>query len=88
MSEKRKVEEVLAELGKKIDDLVEEAKEAGNRVSDETEKRIEELKERKEKLEADFKEYSSGTHEKWESAKEHLNEATNALRKAIEAFFK
>lgn len=88
MSDKKNVEDILSELGRKIDHLVDEAKEAGEKISEETQKRIEELKERKETLEEDFKEYSSGTNEKWINARNHLNEAADSLRKAVESMFK
>ena len=88
MSERGKVEDILSELGKKIDQLVEETKRARSTVSDEAEKKIQELKKRKEKLEDEFKDYSSGGGEKWERAKIHLNEAATEIRRAFEAMFK
>lgn len=87
MSEKRKVEDVLAELGKKIDHLVEEAKEAGSKVSEDFEEQIEKLKAQKERIEDQIKDHSwSG--DKWEQAKEHMNEAASAINKAISVLFK
>lgn len=83
-----KVEDILAELGKKIDQLIGETKKAGNNVSEEAEKKIQELKKKKEKLEEDFKGYSSNGGEKWEHAKIHLNEAATEIRRAFEAMFK
>jgi uncharacterized coiled-coil DUF342 family protein len=87
MSDRKNVEDILSELGKRIDQLVEEARDASGRLTEETKKRIEELRERKEELENDFKEYSSGGNDRWEKAKIHLNEAADSLRKAIETFF-
>lgn len=87
MNEQGKVEEILAELGKKIDHLIEETKRAGSNVSEEAEKKINDLKAQKEKLEDDFKNYSSGGGEKWERAKIHLNEAATEIRRAFEAVF-
>ena len=88
MSEKKSVESILAELGKKIDHLIEETKKAGTKVSKETEKKIEELKEQKDRLEEEIKNRSAGSGEKWGHAKEHLNEAADSMRKALEALFK
>ena len=88
MSEKRKVEDVLAELGKKIDHLVEETKKAGSKVTDDMERQIEKLKAQKDKLEEDLKNKTSGSGEKWEEAREHMNEAAAAMNKALGVFFK
>lgn len=88
MSEKKNVEEILAELGTKIDKLIAETKKAGNKVSAEMEEQIQKLKERKEKVEKDFKESTAGTGEKWEHAKLHLNEAAVEIRRAFEAILK
>ncbi len=88
MSERGKVENILSELGKKIDGLVEETKKAGNNISVGTEKKIRDLKAQKEKLEDEFKSYSSKRGEKWEHTKIHLNKAVAELKKAAEAFFR
>lgn len=88
MSEKRKVEDILAELGKKIDHLVEEAKEAGGKVSDDMEVHIERLKKQKEKIEEQIRNRSSNSGEKWQQAREHLNEAAAAMNKAFTSLFK
>ncbi len=88
MSEQGKVEDILQELGKKIDLLIAETKKAGNNVTDEAENQIHKLKEQKEKLEDEFKSFSSSSGEKWEHAKIHLNEAATEIRRAFEAMFK
>ena len=88
MSDKKSVESILSELGKKIDHLIKETREAGMKVSEETERKIQELKAQKEKLEEEIKGLSVGSGEKWSSAKDHLNEAADSLRKAFEALFK
>jgi Sec-independent protein translocase protein TatA len=80
-----KVEEILKELGKKIDHLISETKDASSDVRDEVEKKIEELKVKKDKLEEDFKEYKQ--QEKWQDAKSHFSSALQELKKAIEAMF-
>ncbi|WP_425390648.1 hypothetical protein [Ekhidna sp.] len=88
MSEKRKVEDILAELGKKIDHLVEETKSAGSKVSEEMEEQIVKLKAQKEKLEDQVNSRSAKSNEKWVEAREHMNEAAAAINKAIGVFFK
>ncbi|MEQ6167394.1 MULTISPECIES: hypothetical protein [unclassified Ekhidna] len=88
MSEKRKVEDILAELGKKIDRLVEETKQAGSKVSEDMEVQIEKLKAQKEKIEEQIRNRSSNGNEKWAQAREHLNDAAEALHKAFGSLFK
>ena len=80
-----RVEDILAELGKKIDQLIEDAKEVKDDVRDEVEKKISELKTKKEKLEDDFKDYKQ--QEKWQDAKEHFHSALMELKRAAEAVF-
>lgn len=88
MSDKKSVESILAELGKKIDHLIEETKKAGTKVSGETEKKIEELRQQKDRLEEEIKNRSGNTGEKWSHARDHLNDAADAMRKAMETLFK
>lgn len=88
MSEKRKVEDILAELGKKIDRLVEETKEAGSKVSEDMEVQIEKLKTQKEKIEEQIRNRSSNGNEKWSQVREHLNDAAEALHRAFGSLFK
>ena len=83
---KGKVENLLSELGKKIDHLMEEAKEASADVKDEVQEKIEDLKERREKLEEEFQEFKS--QEKWQEAKTHFSSAASELKLAMEKVFK
>lgn len=83
MSEKKKAEEVLAELGRKIDELIAEAKTAGKGVADDLEDKISHLKDQKEELEMRIKEGLGQSNEKWTEIREHLNEAAEALHKAF-----
>ncbi|MEP0987643.1 hypothetical protein [Ekhidna sp.] len=88
MSDKRKVEDILAELGKKIDHLVAETKQAGSKVSDDMEEQIAKLKTQKKKLEDQINDRSAKSGEKWTEAKEHMNDAAAAINKALGVFFK
>lgn len=88
MSDKKSVEDILSELGKKIDHLIEETKNAGTKVSKDTEKKIEELKKQKERLEEEIKNRTGNSSEKWTQVRDHLNEAADATRKALETLFK
>lgn len=84
---KGQVENLLSELGKKIDHLIIETKGAKDEVTVEIEKKITEVK-KKEKLEADFESYKDKNEDKWHEAKTHLNGALDELKKAISAMMK
>ncbi|WP_370089517.1 hypothetical protein [Ekhidna sp.] len=88
MSEKRKVEDIMAELGKKIDQLVAETKKAGSKVSEDMEDQIAKLKIQKEKLEDQIKNRTANSGEKWGQVRDHLNDAAAAVNKALTALFK
>ncbi|MFY0687283.1 MAG: DUF4164 family protein [Cyclobacteriaceae bacterium] len=81
-----KVEEILRELGKKIDDLIVDTKQASEGVKDDIEEKIQDLKERKQKLEDEFNEYKE--KEKWQDAKSHFSKALQELKQAVESLFK
>ncbi|MAE86814.1 MAG: hypothetical protein CMB80_29030 [Flammeovirgaceae bacterium] len=85
---KGQVEGILAELGKKIDQLIVEAKGASKEVRDDVEVKIQELKKKKEKLEDDFNEYKEKNGDKWHDAKSHLMVALSELKKAVESVFR
>ena len=78
-----KVEEILSELGHKIDILINEATSSSKEVRSELEKTIQLLKTQKEKLEEEFNTYAG--QEKWQSTKSHFGSAIGELKKAVEA---
>lgn len=84
---KGQVEEILSELGKKIDVLINETKNAGGEVRDDIEDRIRELKKRKSKLESDFRAYKDKNDDKWQEIKQHLVTAVQELKLAVETAF-
>ncbi len=84
---KGQVEEILSELGKKIDVLINETKNAGGEVRDDIEDRIRELKKRKSKLESDFRAYKDKNDDKWQEIKHHLITAVHELKLAVETAF-
>ncbi len=86
-SNKGQIEEILAELGKKIDLLIVETKNAGDDVRDDIEERIKELKKRKSKLESDYKSYKDKNDDKWQEIKQHLISAVQELKLAVETAF-
>ncbi len=85
---KGQVENLLAELGKKIDVLIEETKHAGSDVHEDLDKKIKQLKKKKEKIEKDFEGYKDKNEDKWQDAKSHLTQALNEMVKAVEVIFK
>lgn len=82
------VESIFQELGKKIDDLIIDAKSAKDSVRDEAEEKIKDLKQRKEVLEDEFKEFKDKNDGKWDEIKSHLNGAAQEIKQAAEAAFK
>jgi Sec-independent protein translocase protein TatA len=82
---KGQVENILRELGKKIDELIHETRGATDEVRDEIEKKIEELKKKKDTLEDDWEEYKK--NEKWQEAKVHFSSAFSELRAALDTIF-
>jgi uncharacterized coiled-coil DUF342 family protein len=80
-----KIEELLTELGKKIDELIVEAKDVKDDLRDEIEKKIKDLKDKKEDLEKEINDYKN--QEKWQEAKEHFFTALHELKKAAESIF-
>jgi len=88
MTDKKSVETLLSELGKKIDNLIQEAKQSGSKISEEMEEKIELLRQQKNKLEEEIRNRANNPGEKWIHAREHLNDAAEAMRRALEALFK
>ncbi len=82
------VETILSELGKKIDELVIEAKGAKDDIKEEVEDKIKDLKGQKEKLEDEFSDFKQKNEGKWEDIKTHLSSAADEIKKAAEAAFK
>lgn len=83
---KGQVENILTELGKKIDQLIEEAKVAGEDLREDVQVKIEELKVKKQQLEREFEDYKSS--EKWKEAKEHFSQALGEFKKGFGTMFK
>ena len=79
------VQDLLSELGKRIDVLIDEAKEAKDDIRDRVEQEIEELKVRRDKLEDEFQDFRD--QEKWGEAKQHFMAAAGELKKAAEKIF-
>ena len=80
---KGKMEDILRELGHKIDILINEAASSSREVRSELDKAIQSLKKRKEKLEEEFNTYTG--QKKWQTTKNHFGNAIGELKKAVEA---
>ena len=80
---KGKMEDILKELGHKIDILINEATSSSREVRSELDKAIQSLKKRKEKLEEEFNTYTG--QKKWQTTKNHFGNAIGELKKAVEA---
>jgi hypothetical protein len=79
---KGNMEEILRELGHKIDILINEATCSSKGVRSELVKAIQLLKMRKEKLEEEFNTYTG--QKKWQTTKNHFGNAIGELKKAVE----
>jgi len=82
------VEKILKELGKRIDDLIIEAKGAKDEIRDEVEDKIKELKNKKTKLDDEYQSFKDKNEGKWEEIKSHLGSAAEEIKMAAEAAFK
>jgi ribosomal protein L17 len=82
---KNSVENTLKELGKKIDQLIEESKEASLELREELDKTIATLKIKKEALEVIIRDYQE--RKNFRQAKGHFASALFELKKAFQALF-
>lgn len=87
-STKGQVENILTELGKKIDILIEDAKGAKDTIRDDMEEKIEELKQKKAKIEEEFSTYQEKNEGKWDEVKEHLEKALTEIKMAAATAFR
>lgn len=84
---KGKAEAMLAELGRKIDQLIYESKDASEDIREEIEERIAELRRNKEHLEQEVRNYTKGDP-RWKAVEEKLGKAVDEIREAIRIAFK
>ncbi|WP_109832356.1 sll1863 family stress response protein [Reichenbachiella versicolor] len=90
MSEQHKgqIEDILKDLGRKIDELIEKAKTAKDEVRDDIDKKITVLKSRKKDLEDEYYDFKEKNEDKWAEVKDHLSSAAAEIKLAAEAAFK
>ena len=78
-----KAEKFFNEFGKKVDQFILEAKEAGTRIEGDLQKRYEELKVAGEKLKSEVE-----NKERWKEVEVSLKKASDELSNAFKAAFK
>lgn len=82
------IEQILKELGKKIDQLIIDAKGAKDEVRNEVEEKIKILRKKKDKLESEYNDFKKKNEGKWDEVKNHLFTAAEEIKLAAEAIFK
>lgn len=90
MSEEHKgqIEEVLSDLGRKIDELIMKANSATGDVKEDIDKKIIDLKARKKDIEDEYQKFKTDNEDKWEEVKSHLMGAAAEFKMAAEAAFR
>ena len=85
---KSQLEDILKDLGQKIDVLIEEAKDSTGNIREELDEKIELLKKKRDELDKNFEVYREKGKGKWEEAKPHLSKAASELKSALDKIFK
>ncbi|UII32682.1 hypothetical protein LVD17_02385 [Fulvivirga ulvae] len=83
-----KAEHLFQDIGKKIDELIEDLKVAKDQAKVDYADRIEELKRNAETLKGEFKNFKETHKDRWEEAETNLEKAGQELKNAFEAIFK
>ena len=83
-----KAEKAFKNIGKKIDELLSDLKEAGSHAEDEYADRIEELKRTGEKLKDEFSNFKDKHQDRIDEVEANLKKAGEDLKNAFNATFK
>lgn len=83
----RKMEDVLRELGKKIDKMIEDSEFSKIEWKKEVDQRVEEVRKNIDTLENKTREVL-GDKEKWKEVEDRIRKATEDLKDAVESAFK
>jgi hypothetical protein len=83
-----KAERLFAELGRKIDQILENTKDDRQEIKADIKEKVEELKKAKAKLESEFQEFTSNKDGKWTDVKNHMENAVNEIKSALDSVFK
>lgn len=84
---KGKAENLLKDIGKKIDELIEDLKVAKDQAKVDYADRIEELKKNAETLKGEFNTFKETHKDRWDEAEASLEKAGKELKNAFEAVF-
>ena len=82
-----RMESILAELGRKVDQAFEKARESQGEKKGEFSARMEDLNKAKERVEREFREFATDDA-KWKEVRICLHNAADELKKAFELTFK
>ena len=83
MAKTNRLEEMLSELGQKMDQFIEEMREQGEELSAEMREEMENLKEKMSEAADDSKGFTGKAKERWDNAKPHLDEAGKEIGQAF-----
>ena len=83
----RKMEDILQELGKKIDKMIDDSQLSKVEWKKEIDQRVEEVRKNIETLETKTKEVF-GDKDRWKEVEENIRKATNEFCDAVESAFK
>jgi hypothetical protein len=83
-----KAEKLFSELGRKIDQILENTKDDRQEIKADIKEKIEELKKAKAKLENEFQEFTSNKDGKWTDVKNHMENAVNEIKSALDSVFR
>lgn len=81
-------ERILKDLGRKIDELVDKAKDATGDVREELDEAIEKLRKESLKFEDKVREARDRNEPKWQEAKVHLRSAMEEMNQAVQKMFR
>jgi phosphoglycerate-specific signal transduction histidine kinase len=84
----KELDKLFKELGEKIQELVEQAKDATGDVREEMKGTIEQLKKQRDKVEEKMVDFRTKNEPKIDEAKHHLKTAIDEISKAFEKMFK
>ncbi len=83
---KGQLEEMLAEMGQKMDQLIADMKDNKDQITKEMEAQIKELRKSMDDLKDDSKGFGDKAKERWEHARPHLDEAMKEIGQAFKRF--
>jgi uncharacterized protein YukE len=83
-----KAEQILRDLGRAIDELIQKAKKSEGKSKEEFQKRIEELKRNRQTLERDFKQFREQHADDFEKFEKSVQKAADEVKETINRVFK